>query len=300
MSKTVLITGGTGLIGKHLSKILTAQGFDVRFLSRKEGLVNGIQCFRWDIAKQYIDKTAFNGVTYLIHLAGAGIADHRWTEAYKKEIYDSRIDSTKLLAKTLGSIQHSIKAVVSTSAIGIYGNDIKGSAAETYPAATNFLALVCADWEGETKPISEMGIRTAIIRVGVVLAKESGFVPEVAKPIRYLMGAALGSGKQRISWIHIDDLCGIFTKALLDENMKGPYNAVSPIATDNSTVTKAIAKLLHKPILLPAVPFFVLKLLFGELATLLVANQQVSATKIEGAGYRFKHTNLENALATVV
>lgn len=296
MSKTILITGGTGLVGRHLSQLLIKNGYQVKLLGRKSGIINGFKCYKWDLEAHYLELEAFRDTDAIIHLAGAGIADKRWTDEYKKTIYDSRILSTRLLANTLTTTSHQVKTFISTSAIGIYGNDINGLAKEDYPTANTFLAKVCQDWEKETQPIMLQNIRTAVIRVGVVLARESGFVPEVSKPIKFGMGAALGSGKQLVSWIHIDDLCNLYLKALEDSTMQGPYNAVAPTPVDNNTITRMMAKLLNRPVFLPPVPFFALKLLFGEMATLLIANQGISSHKVEQAGFKYQFSDVEGAL----
>lgn len=294
--KKILITGGTGAVGTHLTQMLTARGYEVVMLSRKAGLKNGVKLYAWNPINGDIDLAAFDQVNHLIHLAGAGIADHRWTDSYKKEIYDSRILSTRLLVKTI--LQHQIKlqSFVSTSAIGIYGNAIKGVADESYPAADTFLAKVCKDWEEETNPIDAAGIRKVIVRVGVVLAKESGFIPEVAKPIKMFAGAALGSGKQQLSWIHMDDLCAMYMKAIEDEQMRGAFNAVSPNPVSNVEITRRMAEKLHRPLVLPAVPEFMLRLIFGEVAGTLVADQAVSCKKMEGKGFIFQYPTLDKAL----
>jgi uncharacterized protein (TIGR01777 family) len=290
----ILITGGTGLVGTHLTKLLLKKGHSVVYLSRKSGEKNGIRLFKWDIERGELDIEAFNGVDAVVHLAGLGIADKRWTTDYKEKIYSSRIQSTQLLVNTILKNNIPLNSFVSTSAIGIYGNNITGTADENYPTATNFLAKVCHDWEHEAFKLQTT--KVVIIRVGVVLAKESGFIPEVAKPIRYFMGAPLGNGNQHISWIHIDDLCAIYAQAILDPNMHGPYNAVAPTVISNKAITQDMATKMHRPILLPPVPKFVLQLLFGELSTTLVANQAVSSKKIEHTGFTFQFTTATEAL----
>jgi uncharacterized protein (TIGR01777 family) len=294
--KKILITGGTGAVGTHLTQMLVARGYEVVILSRKAGIKNGIKLYSWNPINGDIDTAAFNQVNHVIHLAGAGIADHRWTDSYKKEIYDSRIQSTRLLVNTI--LQHNIQldSFVSTSAIGIYGNAIQGVADESYPIAHTFLAKVCKDWENETNAIDAKGIRKVIVRVGVVLAKESGFIPEVAKPIKLFAGAVLGSGKQLLSWIHMDDLCGIYLKAIEDKCMVGPYNAVAPQPVSNKDITRSMAQKLHRPLFLPAVPEFMLRVLFGEVAGTLVADQAVSSKKIQEKGFIFQYPTLDTAL----
>jgi uncharacterized protein (TIGR01777 family) len=294
--KKVLITGGTGAVGTHLTEMLIAKGYEVVMLSRKAGMKNGVRLYEWNPSKGAIDIAAFYNVNHVIHLAGAGIADHRWTDSYKKEIYDSRIQSTQLLVNTIISNKLMLDSFVSTSAIGLYGNDVNGVADENYPVASTFLAKVCNDWETEANKVIPFGIRTVLVRVGVVLAKDSGFIPEVAKPIRLFAGAALGNGKQMLSWIHMEDLCNIYIKAIEDSCMAGPYNAVAPNPASNLDITRKMAVILNRPLLLPAVPLFALRLLFGEVAATLVANQKVSCRKIQEKGFTFSYPTLELAL----
>jgi uncharacterized protein len=300
MTQTVLITGGTGLVGSHLSKLLILNGYRVKLLGRKPGKINNLSVYKWDIEKGSIDPEAFVDVDTIVHLAGAGIADKRWTKAYKETIYNSRIDSTRLLAKTLWQKPHSVKNFVSTSATGWYGLNTPTATVETSLPANTFLGKVCADWERETEPIASMGIRTTLLRVGVVFANESGFIPEVARPVKLGIGAALAGGQQLTSWIHIDDLCAIYLKAISDPEMSGPYNAVAPNAETNLTLTQLIAQNLHRPLLLPPVPKWALKILLGEVADMLAANQWVSAAKIEATGFTFQFPKAPDAIRSLL
>ncbi|MCE2786526.1 MAG: TIGR01777 family oxidoreductase [Bacteroidota bacterium] len=295
MSK-IMITGGTGLVGKHIANELVKSGNEVVLLGRKSGKFNGLTCYKWDLARQEIDTTALQGVQAIIHLAGAGVADKAWSKAYKQEIYDSRILSTRLLVNTLKHTPNQVQTFISASAIGIYGNNCPYPTGENAPASDTFLAKVCKDWESEALHAESIGLRTTIIRIGVVLAKEGGFIPQVAKPIKFYAGAALGSGNQYISWIHIHDLAGMFIKAVFDEQMRGIYNGVAPHPESNKTITNAMAKRLHRPILLPPVPTFAMKIIFGEMASMLIANQYIDSKKIEQTGFNFQYPSLDNAL----
>ncbi len=294
-----IITGGTGLVGKKISKALYKNGDDVCLLSRRGGFEDEFYKYKWSVSKQEVDKKWLTETDTIIHLTGAGVADKKWTEAYKKEIYDSRILSTRLLFETLKNNTHSIKTIVAASAIGIYGNDVKEIADENYPVADTFLAKVCKDWEAEVNKFSELGIRVVIIRVGVVLSSNGGFIKEVSKPIKMFVGAALGNGKHLMSWIHIDDLCALFIKASKDSKMSGVYNAVAPNPISNKLITKKMAILLRKPLWLPNVPLFALKFLFGEMADMLVANQHISSKKILDAGFQFEFPDVDLALADI-
>ena len=298
--KNILITGGSGLVGKHLTKILEAHKNEVTWIGRAKRESNFRQKYNWDLEKGSIDRGWLQHTDTIIHLAGAGVADHKWTGAYKKEIYDSRIKSTQLLFNTLAKEEHSVKTLVCASAIGIYGNDCPERTDENAPAKNNFLAQVCDDWEKEARKFESLGIRVVIIRVGIVLAKEGGFVKAVATPAKWGLGAALGNGKMTTSWIHIDDLCGIFIKVGNDINMKGAYNAVAPNPVSNKQICKAISKALHRPFFLPNVPSFVLKLALGEMASMILANQNISSKKIEKAGYIFRFDKVEEAIADVI
>ena len=295
MSK-ILITGGTGLVGKRIANELVKAGNEVVLLGRKSGIFNGFTCYKWDPARQEIDTAALQGVQAIIHLAGAGVADKAWTKAYKQEIYNSRILSTRLLVNSLKHTPNQVQTFISASAIGIYGNNCPYPTTEEAPAADTFLARVCKDWESEALQAESFGLRTAIIRIGVVLAKEGGFIPQVAKPIKFYAGAPLGSGNQYISWIHIHDLAEMFIKAVFDYQMRGIYNAVAPHPVSNKTITNAMAKKLHRPILLPPVPTFALKIIFGEMASMLIANQYIDSKKIEQTGFNFQYPTLDKAL----
>ncbi len=292
----ILITGGTGLVGTHLSKLLTRKGYEIVMLSRRDGYKNGIKKFKWNPEMGEIDLKAFEGVDHIIHLAGSGIADKRWTTAYKAEIYNSRILSTRLLVNTINSFHLKPKTFISTSAIGIYGNEVSGNATENYPPATNYLANVCRDWEKETDLLLDQDIRKSIVRVGVVLAKESGFIPEVSKPIRFFAGAPLGNGKQLMSWIHIEDLCAIYLKCIEDPNIHGPINAVTPHPASNENITRLMSHKLNRPLWLPPIPAFVLNIIFGEIATTLVASQYIVPQKLTTSGFQFAFPTIETAL----
>lgn len=293
MSK-ILITGGTGLVGSFITQDLLNKGHEVVYLSRNTGDRVGMKIFRWDINEGYIDPLAFEGVNAVINLAGAGIADHRWTKSYKKELYESRIRSTRLLVDFINTHHIKLDAFVSTSAMGFYGNNTLKLAVETDLPGNDFLATLCNDWEQEAAKIRNT--RLVVLRVGVVLAKESGFIPKVARLIRYGLGSVLGNGKQLMSWIHIADLSALYLKAITDTNIAGTYNAVSPYPESNKTITYAMAKTIRRPIVLPPVPKIALQLIFGELSSTLLANQEISSAKTEQTGFIFTYPRLQNAL----
>lgn len=288
----VLITGGTGLIGQALRQKLLAEGHRVSILSRSGG------DYTWDVAKAYFQPEALEGVDAVVHLAGAGIADKRWTEARKRELIGSRVDSSALLIHALKTIPNRVKVVVSASAIGFYGAD-SGEVRfeETSPAGTDFLATCTQAWEGSISGVEALGIRLVKFRIGLVLSAKGGIFPVLCRPIRYLVGAVLGHGKQWQSWIHVDDLVGMFRLGLADETLKGVFNAVSPGAIRHREMTQKIARAMHKPLLLPPIPGFLLRLALGEMACLVLGGNLVSADKIQKEGkFTFTYTRLEDAL----
>jgi uncharacterized protein len=291
----VLITGGSGLVGSHLTGFLLKNGYNVAHLGRKENLKGDVKTHRWDYKTGFIDAAAFEGVTHIINLAGANVAGGRWTASYKKEIYESRVLSTRLLVETVKKHNLPIKKVISASATGYYGN-VPNVVTEDSPASKDFLSIVCADWEKEAQGFMALNIPLTVLRIGIVLSPEGGFVTEMAKPIKMGFGAVLGNGKQAISWVHIDDLCGILLKGLKEDGFIGAYNCVSPTPTTNKQVTKLMAKLLHKPLWLPNAPAFALKIIVGGMSYELLVNHNVSAQKVINACYKFKHTDIEETL----
>ncbi|MFN3848722.1 MAG: TIGR01777 family oxidoreductase [Spirosomataceae bacterium] len=294
--KSVLITGGTGLVGSRLTELLLKKGYEVAYLSRRKEQIPNVKVYQWDIAKGYIEDGAVESADYIVHLAGAGIADKRWSESRKKEIIDSRIQPVDLLKDKLTK-SNKLKAFVSASAIGFYGGDTgEERIEENHAAGNDFLAECTKLWEKSADKIATLGIRTAKIRVGIVLSEKGGALPKLVQPIRLGFGAALGSGKQWMSWIHIDDLCNVFIKAIEDESMNGAYNAVAPNPVTNLEITKMAAKVLKKPFWLPNVPSFVLKLIFGEMAVVVLGGSYVLNKRIAETDFRYKFTDVESAL----
>lgn len=299
MSK-VLITGASGLIGSRLTEILLNQTHQVVHLGRsaRQGRVKS---FVWDVDKQTMDAASLEGVDAIVHLAGAGVADKRWTAARKKEILDSRIQSTELLYKTLQQKKHSVKVLVAASAIGYYGFGLDDKLfTEDSPPGQDFLAQVTQQWEAQVSKIETLGIRVVKIRVGIVLSDKGGALVEMARPIRWGLGAPLGSGKQVMSWIHIDDLCELFAKAITDSKMTGVYNGVAPHPVNNKELTVAMAKTLKKPLWLPNVPAFVLQLLVGEMGVMVVNGSNVSANRVSETGFEFRYSKIESALSALM
>ncbi len=302
MSKNVLITGGTGMIGQRLTQMLQDKGYEVAHLSRSRSNDLPVKAFVWNIQRREIEPEALQWANYVVHLAGAGVADKRWTKSRKEIILKSRTESTRLLHETITNLsEHQIKAFISASAIGIYGTDT-GSATlyESSPQGDDYLAGVVKKWEAGVDEIKRLNIRTAKLRIGVVLSTEGGALPRIVQPIRLGAGAPLGSGQQYISWVHQDDLCQLFVYALEHENIEGVYNAVAPRPVTNEELTKRAAKILHKPLFLPNVPAFAIRLAFGEMASIVLGGNRVSSKKLEEEGFSFQHAHIDKALADLL
>lgn len=299
---TILITGATGLVGNKLVSSLKKDNHTIHYLSTsKSKLKNNLNYkgFYWNPATGEIDKKAFDDVTVIIHLAGASISK-KWTKAYKKEILDSRVEGANLIFETLKSIPNKVERFISASAVGIYPSDLNYIYNENNTQIDDsFLGEVTEKWEKSASQFKTLSIDVSIVRIGVVLAKESGALVEMTKPINYGLGAVLASGQQYVSWIHIDDLVAIF-KYILDTNLKGIYNAVSPYPITNEELTKLIAKTINKPLFLPNVPKFMLNLLLGEMHIILTSSQNVSCRKILDAGFQFHFGSLNKSLQNLL
>lgn len=295
--KTVLITGGTGLVGTRLTDMLLAKGYAVAHLSRNAGKNPHVKTFLWNVEKGEIDTKALLQADYLVHLAGAGIADKRWSDARKKEILESRTQSIALISNKLEGIPHHIQALVSASGISYYGMDTGAEwISEQFTAGADFLADVSVAWEAAADTIAALGIRTVKLRTGIVLSNKGGALPQLALPIRWCVGSPLGSGKQYQSWIHIDDLCRLYIKAVEDNTMQGAYNAVAPNPVTNAQFTQAVAHLLKKPLLLPNVPAFALRLLLGNMSAVIIGGNYILNQRIEQeTDFQYLFTNSQKA-----
>lgn len=295
--EVVLVTGGTGLIGQVLIPMLEDAGYEVILLSRTQ---KNEKSFLWDIETNFIDKQAIIKSQHLIHLAGTGIADKPWSESRKKEIIDSRVNSTALLLKSFKQNNIELKTVVAASAIGYYGTVTNEHVyTENDSPGNGFLADSCVQWEKATSQLSEITDKLVQLRIGIVLDKNGGALKKIAQPIHFYAGAALGTGKQYTPWIHVKDLCNIIMFALKNQQVKGIYNAVSSSNITNAEFTQAIGKALHKPILLPPVPAFVLKTILGEMANMVLEGSKVSNQKIKQAGFKFQYDNIDEALQQI-
>lgn len=300
---TILITGGTGLIGSALSKTLAAEGNKIIVLSRSGSEHKGEQNVRyaeWNIHEQKIDRTAIEQADYIIHLAGANVAEGRWTEKRKKELLDSRVKSGELLVKALGEIPNRVKAVISASGIGYYGEDPKVPNPKPFeedaPAAQDFLGTVVTAWEGAVHPVTALGKRLVIFRTGLVFSKEGGAYPEFKKTLSFKLASVLGSGRQVISWIHIDDLVRLYIDAIEKESFSGIYNAVTPAPVTNKELITRIAA--EKPgfHVTMHVPAFVLKTMLGEMSVEVLKSTTVSPRKLREQGFSFMYSTIDAAI----
>lgn len=294
----VLITGATGLIGSKLVELCHENGINVNYFTTSREKIEdkpNYKGFYWDPDNDEIDKKAFEGVSAIVNLVGATISK-RWTKSYKKTILESRTHTANLIYESLQQIDHNILHFVSASGVSRYPNSkTKLYTEENTEVDDSFLAEVVVAWEAAAVQFKSLGMDVAKVRTGVVFSKEEGAFPTIVKPIKYGMGAAIGSGKQWLPWIHIDDIAGIYFH-ILQNQLEGIYNAVAPNPVTNHKLNKQIAEKLEVPFWLPNIPSFLLKLALGEMAILVTEGQLVSSRKIEQRGYTFKHYNLESAL----
>ena len=302
--ETVLITGGAGLVGRHLSKKLLEKGYNVAVFSRRmikgkaeEKDRKGTTYFYWDVDRDEIGEDIITKADYIIHLAGANIGEKRWTNKRKKIIIDSRVKPAHLIFTKIKNSNHNLKAFISASAIGYYGAITSEKIySETDPPYDDFLGTVCQKWEQASFQFKKLDVRTVVLRTGLVLAGDGGALERMKIPVKLGVGSAIGKGNQYMPWIHIDDLCNIYIKAIEDAKMTGIYNAVAPEFNTNKEFMRALALSFHKPYWFPNVPKYILKLLFGEMSTILLLGSRVSSEKIINAGFIFQYPHLKTAL----
>lgn len=299
MMKKVLITGGSGLVGSALSEKLQKNGYEVVWLGRS-AKVGKFKTFAWDYTNNYVDPKAFEGITHLVHLAGAGIADKRWTSSRKKEILESRSLGTSCLIENLKAQNVQLQSFVGASAIGYYGPSGDQLLEETSPAGNDFMAEVCKAWEAAYQDASKVSSFFSMVRIGIVLSKEGGALPKLQMPFKFFAGAALGNGKQWMSWIHISDLVDQIIFQLEGKAPQGIYNAVAPLPVTNIVFTNEIGRILGRPVWMPNVPAFLLKIALGEMSATVLGSQKVVNNKIQETGFRFQYGNLGAALTHLI
>lgn len=292
-----LITGATGLVGSEILKLCEQQNIVVHYLTTRKSEIKQTELlkgFYWNPAKKEVDVSAFEGVTCIIHLAGASVAK-RWTSLYKNKILDSRIQSTNLIAETLKTIDHKITQFITASAIGIYNNSLTNFHKEnSTDLATNFLGQVVKSWESIADQFKDSGIKVAKIRTGLVLSEKGGALYKLVNPIKMCVGSAFGKGSQWQSWIHLSDLARLFLY-VSNNNLEGVYNATAPNPVTQSKLIKTCAEILEKPLWLPNIPNFMAKLIFGEMSIILLDSQRVCSKKIIDKGFNFSFNTIEAA-----
>lgn len=299
MNQHILLTGATGMLGRDLIETLLRRGDQVSILSRKPQKINNVKTFLWDMNKKQIDITCLESVDSIIHLAGENISAEKWSDKRKKEIIDSRVFSASLLFKAIKENKNQVKAFISAAAVGIYGDRGEEILTEETEAGVDFLSACCLQWEAAADEGLALGLRVVKLRTGVVLSKDSGALPAMAKPIQFFAGAPLGSGKQWVPWIHHTDMTKIYLHALDNHNINGAYNSCAPFPATNKTMTKAIAKQLHRPVWPFNIPKSVLKLILGEMSVIVLNSDNTAVQKLSDTGFIFKFPRLEDALSDI-
>ncbi|MCM0668405.1 TIGR01777 family oxidoreductase [Flavobacterium tyrosinilyticum] len=302
MAQNVLLTGGTGFVGKYLTDVLIEAGFSVSILSRSDReSTPRVTYYKWDLKKNYIDKNAVLNADYIIHLAGEGIVEKRWTKRRKRAIIESRVRPVEMIYAILEMNNKKLEAFISASGIGIYGAITSHKiCTENTPPADDFLGITCQKWENAADKIGSLNIRTVKIRTGIVFGKNEGFLKKMVPTFKSGFGAVLGSGKQYLPWIHIEDLCQIYLKSIEDTKLEGAYNACVIDNTTNSRFSKTMAKLYDYSIWIPKVPAIVLKILLGQMSEAILTGQRVSSEKIQKTGFEFQFTDLEKTLINCI
>ncbi|MGI4871566.1 MAG: TIGR01777 family oxidoreductase [Janthinobacterium lividum] len=295
----ILITGGTGLIGTRLAELLIDGGHEVGLLTRDPQKASHFRLFGWDPQAGTIDPAAVLYADAIVNLAGSSVAEGKWTPERKHEIMRSRLDGLELLHRELTRPGHHVHTLLSASAIGIYGDrgaELLYEDSPTAAPADDFLAEVVLNWEAAARPIEASGLRVVLPRLGIVLSPEGGALVPIARTVRYGAGAPLGSGQQYMSWIHLDDACRLLMQMLEAETWQGAYNTVAPHPVNNQEFTETLAQVMHRPLLLPKVPAFGLKLAMGEMSEIVLGSQRVSADKVLSQGFTFEYPTLREAL----
>jgi uncharacterized protein (TIGR01777 family) len=300
---TVLITGGTGLVGRALSRLLTEVGYRVIILSRRSGTATDnklITWAQWDVARQTIDVEALQQADYIVHLAGANVADKRWTNSRKKEIINSRTKSSELLYNALEKHPNKVRKVISASATGYYGENQGHPFIETDPPGTDFLGTTCVLWEESVLKMKQLGKKIVILRTGIALSLEGGALKEFYKPLKFGFATILGNGEQYISWIHVHDLVRLYLSAIVNHELEGIYNAVAPNPVHHKELVMAMAKEAKgKSFISLYVPSFALKMGLGEMSIEVLKSCQASSAKIQAKGFVFSYPDIKSAMEKI-
>lgn len=293
---TILITGGSGLVGRRLTSLLLRNKYEVRWLSRTAGSADGVTRFVWELSKGIVDPRAFEGADHLIHLSGAGIADQRWTASRMKELYVSRGGAARLLLKVAREQGFTPKSFISASGVGIYGAVTSDHVhVESDPAGEDAIGRLSLDWEQAADEWSSI-TRVVKLRTPMVLAREGGALPKLAAPIRWGLGAALGSGAQWMPWVHVDDLASAYLHTITNIDARGAFNVCAEEQPTNSEFMRTVAKVLRRPFFLPNVPAFALRMALGELSSIVLEGSRASNDRLSGTGFGFQHSSLERTL----
>jgi len=301
--ETILISGGSGLIGSAITDLLINRGFNVIILTRNKKKYNDSQHVKyaeWDPYRKNIDVTVFNEADQLIHLAGEGVADKRWTQKRKKEIIDSRVNTAHFLATCLTKYPNKIKSVIAASAIGWYGPDPMvpnpNPFHESAPSNDDFLGTTCRKWENALHEYEVLNKRLVILRTGIVLSKNGGAYPQFKKCVGPGVTTILGSGRQMISWVHVDDLASMYAYVLSSSSLAGVYNAVAPNPVSNEQLIREIESIKNRKQVKLHIPEFILKVALGELSIEVLKSCTVSSAKITATGFQFKYPAIQDAV----
>ena len=292
----ILIAGGTGVIGSRLTQLLIANGHKVSYLSRKPGNYHGITAYKWDPAKGMMDSKALNTVTHIVSLAGESIANGRWTKEFKEKVITSRLQAAKTIKNALLNNDHEVESIVAASAIGFYGSEKNKVFDEDDNAGIGFLSETTKQWE---EAYNDMPIRTTLLRIGIVLDKDGGALPQMAMPVPFGVAPIIGNGQQMMSWIHLNDLCTIFTSALFDDKYHGKINAVASNPVSNNEFMQTLKKVVCKYALTIPTPAALIRLILGEKSALVLDDTHVNNKKLINLGFNFEYPTLEVALKNI-
>jgi uncharacterized protein len=295
----ILITGGNGLVGKPLTQALLEHGHRVSHLSRQPGFIPGVTTYGWDVPNGQIDERCLDGVDTIIHLAGADIASQAWTVARKQELISSRTESIRLLYQLMRQQAHSVQAVISASGIVYYGNRGDDVLTEQSAPATDFLADCTRQWEAAVDEGTAQNLRVVKFRTGVVLTKDGGALPALVQPVEAGYGAPIGNGNQWVSWIHLQDVVGLYVLAVTDFSLKGVFNQTAPQPVTNRQLVAAIAQQFNKSLWMPATPGFLLKMIMGERSSFVLGSIKAPPSALLQHQYQFAYPAIREALSSI-